>query len=103
MKKRTVIGTNIANFRKEKGITQKQLAEALGKKVQTVSKWEQGISYPEVMLFPQIAAYFRISIDEIFNGRKVRKKRAPKKAVQEESIAEEIVAEENTASESKPE
>jgi len=64
------IGTNIAELRKEKGITQETLADAVGVTGQSVSKWEGGGS-PDTMLLPVIADYFGVSIDRLF-GRKTR-------------------------------
>ena len=60
------IGLNIYTLRKEKKITQAQLAEKLGVSEQAVSKWENGQCAPDVSLFPVIAGYFGVSIDRIF-------------------------------------
>ncbi|MBQ8474335.1 MAG: helix-turn-helix transcriptional regulator [Clostridia bacterium] len=60
------IGSNIYNLRKEKKITQAQLAEMLGVSEQAISKWENGVCAPDVSLFPVIAEYFGVSIDRIF-------------------------------------
>ncbi|MBR5445717.1 MAG: helix-turn-helix transcriptional regulator [Clostridia bacterium] len=60
------IGTNIYTLRKEKKITQAQLAEKLGVSEQSVSKWENNQCAPDVSLFPVIAEYFGVSIDRIF-------------------------------------
>ncbi|MCL2570791.1 MAG: helix-turn-helix domain-containing protein [Defluviitaleaceae bacterium] len=51
--------------RREKGITQDQLAQFIGVTKASVSKWETGQSYPDITLLPQLAAYFNISIDEL--------------------------------------
>ncbi len=59
----------IAELRKEKGIGQQDLADVLGVSFQSVSKWETGISMPDITLLPDIAEYFNISIDELL-GRK---------------------------------
>jgi len=64
------ISANIAKLRKEKGITQETLADAVGVTGQSVSKWEGGGS-PDTMLLPVIADYFGVSIDRLF-GRKTR-------------------------------
>ncbi len=61
------IGTNIYNLRKEKKLTQAQLAEKLGVTEQAVSKWENGCCMPDVTLFPLIAEIFGVSIDRIFD------------------------------------
>ena len=60
------IGTNIYTLRKEKKITQAQLAEKLGVSEQAVSKWENNQCAPDVSLFPIIANYFGVSIDRLF-------------------------------------
>ena len=60
------IGTNIYTLRKEKKITQGQLAEKLGVSEQSVSKWENDLCAPDVSLLPIIAGYFGVSIDRIF-------------------------------------
>lgn len=60
------IGINIYTLRKEKNVTQSQLAESIGVSVQAVSKWENGQCAPDVSMFPVIAEYFGVSIDRIF-------------------------------------
>lgn len=51
--------------RKLKGITQDELASYIGVSKATVSKWENGQSYPDITFLPQLATYFNISIDEL--------------------------------------
>jgi transcriptional regulator with XRE-family HTH domain len=53
--------------RKEKGITQDDLANFIGVSKASVSKWETGQSYPDMTFLPQLAAYFNISIDELMD------------------------------------
>lgn len=60
------LNENIAFFRKKRGITQEELANALGVTNQAVSKWESGKCAPDIQLLPDIAEYFNISIDELF-------------------------------------
>ncbi len=60
------IGTNIYTLRKNKKITQGQLAEKLGVSEQAVSKWENDVCAPDVSLFPTIAEFFGVSIDRLF-------------------------------------
>lgn len=55
----------IAAKRKEKGITQEQLAAHIGVSKASISKWETGQSYPDITFLPVLAAYFAISIDEL--------------------------------------
>lgn len=59
------IGKVIAAHRKEKGITQEELANHLGVSKPAVSKWESEQSYPDILLLPELAAYFDISIDQL--------------------------------------
>ncbi len=60
------IGEKIAALRKEKNITQAQLAEYLYLVPQTVSKWEAGNGTPDISLLPRIADFFDISLDDLF-------------------------------------
>ena len=60
------IGEKIALLRREKNITQTQLAEYLCLAPQTVSRWEVGNGAPEISLLPKIAAFFGVSIDDLF-------------------------------------
>lgn len=59
------IGKIISDKRKEKGITQEELANYLGVSKPAVSKWESGQSYPDILLLPVLASYFNISVDEL--------------------------------------
>ena len=51
-------GTFINLLRKEKGLTQKELAELLHVTDKAVSRWETGKSYPDIEVLQQIAEYF---------------------------------------------
>ncbi len=57
------IGQNIAFYRKKKGVTQEKLAEICEVTPQAVSKWENDLSCPDVMLLKQLARTFGISVD----------------------------------------
>jgi Predicted transcriptional regulators len=59
------IGKIILVNRKEKGITQEELANHLGVSKPAVSKWESGQSFPDIMLLPVLAAYFNLSVDQL--------------------------------------
>lgn len=67
------LNEQIAALRKKKGITQEQLAVALGVTNQAVSKWEAGQCCPDIGLLPDIARYFGVSIDELM-GVEMKKK-----------------------------
>ena len=64
-----LIGKKIQSLRKNKNITQAQLANALMVSSQSVSKWENSLSVPDISLLPMIARYFGITMDELFNYR----------------------------------
>lgn len=60
------IGNNIKELRKARGLTQEQLANAIGISFQAVSKWETNIAYPDITLAPVLANFFGVSMDELF-------------------------------------
>jgi len=64
------IGERIAVLRRQKGITQEELARNVGITAQAVSKWENG-SVPDTELLPIIADYFETSIDDLFGRNSV--------------------------------
>lgn len=55
----------ISFLRKQKGLTQEQLANALGVTNQSVSKWESGQCCPDIQLLPNLAELFEVSVDEL--------------------------------------
>ena len=59
------IGKTIYSKRKEKGITQDELADYMGVSKASVSKWENGQSYPDITFLPILATFFNISVDEL--------------------------------------
>ena len=64
--RRTNIAENIAQGRKELGITQVELAERVGVTKAAVSKWELGQSLPDVEMLPRLASQLGITLDELF-------------------------------------
>ncbi len=60
------IGTQIKNLRKERGLTQEAVAEAVGVSYQAVSKWETGATTPDIGLLPALASLFGVRIDRLF-------------------------------------
>lgn len=65
----TVFSTTLQQLRKQKGVTQEQLANHLGVSAQAVSKWENG-SYPEGDLLPKISEFFGVSISYLYGQEK---------------------------------
>ena len=60
------ISEKIIRLRHERGITQEHLANYLGVTKASVSKWETKQSYPDILLLPQIATFFDVSMDQLF-------------------------------------
>lgn len=56
---------NIRAMRREKGLTQEQLAEVMGVSTASVSKWETGMAAPELSMLAALADYFEMSIDAL--------------------------------------
>lgn len=56
---------NITRLRREKKLTQEQLADFVGVTKASVSKWETKQSMPDILLLPQLAAFFDVTIDEL--------------------------------------
>lgn len=59
------IGANLIKNRRKRGITQEALAEYMGVSKASVSKWENGATYPDITLLPRLATFFHISIDDL--------------------------------------
>ena len=57
------IGARIKQLRQSRNIKQEDFAEALGISVQTVSRWENGVNYPDVSMLPSLASYFNVTAD----------------------------------------
>ncbi|MBQ8409305.1 MAG: helix-turn-helix domain-containing protein [Clostridia bacterium] len=76
------INENIAIFRKAKGITQEELAVAIGVTNQSVSKWESGQCCPDIQLLPVLATFFDVSIDELMGYEPVKSNEPPRTDIQ---------------------
>lgn len=68
---RLSLSANISKWRKEKGMTQEQLAEVLGVTFASVSKWERGVATPELNLIAEMADFFGVFLDALI-GFKVQ-------------------------------
>ena len=69
------IGLFIASLRKDKGLTQKELADKLYISDQAVSKWERGLSMPDVGLLGKLSEYLDVSVSEILKGERIKDKK----------------------------
>ena len=79
-------GRFIAELRKERGMTQKELAKILSVSDKTVSKWETGRGLPEISLMQSLCETFDISINELLTGGRLDNVAYREKA--EENITE---------------
>ena len=60
------IGTKIRELRKQRGITQRELAEYVRVSVQAVSKWESNSTLPDITLLPMLADFFCVTNNDLF-------------------------------------
>lgn len=74
------IGRFIADERKRKGYTQKQLSEKLEISDKTISKWERGNGFPEVSLLLPLCNELEITVNELLSGERVSEEDYRKKA-----------------------
>ena len=82
MKKET-FGNMVAVLRKEKGMTQLELAEKMGVTDKAVSKWERDLSFPEVSSIPKLAEILEVSVDELMQVKAELKEDTSKKKIDE--------------------
>ena len=59
------VGQRISEFRKEKNMTQMELADRMNISFQAVSNWERGISMPDISKLPELAEMFGVTIGEL--------------------------------------
>ena len=80
MKKQT-LGMMISTLRKEKGMTQLELAEKMGVTDKAVSKWERDLSFPDISSIPKLAEIFEVSVDELMQVKTETKENIGKNKV----------------------
>jgi len=66
------LGSRIGDYRRQRNITQEQLAEEMGVTSQAVSKWENDLSCPDISVLPGLADYFNVSLDRLLRGEEPR-------------------------------
>lgn len=81
MMDQTKIGKFIADLRKEKKMTQEQLAEKLGVSNRSISRWENGNSMPDLSLLQNISNELGVNISELLNGERQGKNAAQKDGI----------------------
>ena len=68
-----IFAERLRKYRRERDLTQEQLAEKIGISPQSVSKWERGDGYPDITMLPKIANFFGISIDTLLGNDEAAK------------------------------
>lgn len=68
------IGNSLKNLRKNKNLTQEELAQHLSVSPQTVSKWENNLSAPDISMLPVLAEFYNITIDELLQYDSVERR-----------------------------
>lgn len=64
-----MIGNLIKTLRKEKQLTQMQLADRMNISDKTISKWECGLGCPDISLFPELSKVFDVDLEKLLSGR----------------------------------
>lgn len=80
MKKQT-FGNIIVSLRKEKGMTQLELAEKMGVTDKAVSKWD--LSFPDISSIPKLAEIFEVSVDDLMQVKTKTKETPPDNKINE--------------------
>lgn len=79
--KKHTLGVMISSLRKEKGMTQLELAEKIGVTDKAVSKWERDLSSPDINSIPKLAEIFEISVDKLMQVQTNEKENKNKEKV----------------------
>lgn len=82
------MGCMLRNLRKEKGLTQEQLAEHFGVSNRTISRWKNGINMPDISVLVEIAEFYEVGILELIEGERTQEKMETDNNNQLKKIAE---------------
>ena len=72
------MGKFISELRKEKNLTQEQLAEKMGVTDKSISRWENGKTMPDLSMITILAEELNVEVSELLNGRKMTKEELEK-------------------------
>ena len=67
------VGNFIRKKRKDKNLTQKELAKELGVSDKAISKWERGICCPDISLLKELSSILGVSVNELLSGEDIEK------------------------------
>ena len=76
-------GNFLRELRKEKNLTQEQLADVFNVSARTVSRWETGSNMPDISILVEIADYYQLDVREILNGERNKELPADTSALKE--------------------
>ena len=79
-------GDFIKKLRKEKGLTQKELGDKLNITDKAISKWERGLSFPDITMLNTLSDFFEVDVSELLNGEKGIKDKANVEVLIKEAI-----------------
>lgn len=77
------IGSFLRELRKEKNLTQEQLADVFNVSARTVSRWETGSNMPDISILVEIADYYNLDVREILNGERSNKIQADSSTIKD--------------------
>ncbi len=92
-------GKFICELRKEKSLTQKELAENLNVSDKAISRWETGKGFPDVNSLLALSNFFRVSVNELLAGKRIEEKKLTE--IAEKNIIQAIKAKEKTVKKKK--
>ena len=75
-------GALIASARREKGLSQKELAEKLGVTNKAISRWETGRGYPDIEIIPELCRVLGISVQELLDGERIPEPAEPEQEIE---------------------
>ena len=87
MEYKETMGKRISDLRKNKGMTQEQLAQQVGVTAQAVSKWENDLSCPDISILPRLAEVLGVTTDELLGRAPVKPLEAKKEAGRERRVS----------------
>ena len=91
-------GDFIKELRKERNLTQKELGEKINITDKAISKWERGISFPDIAVLKDLADFFNVDVSELLNG-----KRGTKQEIDVEKTIQEAIEKYKNAEEKRKE
>lgn len=70
-----ILAENLVYYRRDKGLTQAQLAEKLNYSDKSISKWERGEGLPDILILRELADFYSITVDDFFKEEKRKEKK----------------------------